>query len=88
MSPIARYRSKDDVDLAWNDARRRITNELDLQIKTWRERTLNELLSKAWEEFKLGLTTGEVLELEPAYTQFVQDALDKSVDVTVEREAA
>jgi hypothetical protein len=34
------------------------------------------------------LQTGEVLELEPAYTQFVQDALDKSVDVTVEREAA
>jgi hypothetical protein len=46
------------------------------------------LLSTAWQEFKVGLQTGEVLELEPAYTQFVQDALDKAVDVTVEREAA
>jgi hypothetical protein len=84
----ARYRSKDEVDLAWNDTRRRITNELDLQIKTWRERTLNELLSTAWEEFKKGLQTGEVLELEPSYTQFVQEALDRSIEVTVEREAA
>lgn len=85
---MARYRTKDEVDLAWNDARRRITNELDLQLKAWRERTLNELLGKAWEEFKNALVAGEVLELEPTYTQFVQEALDRSIDVKVDREAA
>lgn len=83
---MARYRTKDEVDLAWNDTRRRITNELDLQLKTWRERTLNELLGKAWEEFKAGLMSGELLELEPSYTQFVQEALDRAIDVKVERE--
>lgn len=85
---MARYRTKDEVDLAWNDTRRRITNELDIQIKAWRERALNELLGNAWEEFKGALVSGEVLELEPTYTQFVREALDRSIDVSVDREAA
>lgn len=85
---MARYRQKDPADLAWNALRRRITRELDLQIAEWREQALNDLLSTAFAEFTKTLTTGETLELEPAYTQFVAEALTDVVDVKVDREAA
>lgn len=85
---MARYRQKDDVDLRWNRIRRRITRELDLQIADWREGALNELLGSAWEQYKNALASGEVLELEASYTQFVAEALDGVIDVEVEREAA
>lgn len=85
---MARYRTKDEVDLRWNRIRRRITRELDLQIADWREQALNELLGGAWEQYKNALTSGETLELEASYTQFVSEALDGVIDVKVEREAA
>lgn len=88
---MARYRQKDSVDLRWNKIRRRITRELDVQIADWREEALNELLSGAWEQYKAAISTGEVLELEVGYSQFVTKALSDVIDVTVEgptREAA
>ena len=85
---MARYRSKDEIDLRWNRIRRRITRELDLQIADWREQALNELLGGAWDEYKKAIATGEVLELETSYTQFVAEALSGVIDVEVVREAA
>ena len=84
---MARYRSKDEVDLRWNRIRRRITRELDLQIADWREQALNELLGGAWEQYKKALTTGEVLELEATYERFVSKALDDVIDVRVDEAA-
>jgi hypothetical protein len=49
---------------------------------------LNELLGSAWEQYKNAIASGEVLELEASYTQFVAEALDGVIDVEVEREAA
>jgi hypothetical protein len=46
---LARYRSKDEIDLTWNRIRRRATRELDTQIADVREELLNRLLSKLWE---------------------------------------
>ena len=77
---MARYRSKDEVDLRWNQIRRRITKELDVQIANWREAALNHLLGEAWTEYARGLESGEVRVLEPVYSQFVKDALDESID--------
>jgi hypothetical protein len=85
---VARYRSKDEIDLRWNRIRRRITRELDLQIADWREQALNELLGGAWDEYKKAIASGEVLELEASYTQFVAEALSGVIDVEVSREAA
>lgn len=81
---MARYRSKDEVDLRWNRIRRRITRELDLQIADWREEALNELLTGAWEQYKRSLQTGDVLELEAKYESFVNDVLDDVITVTVD----
>ena len=78
---MARYRSKDEVDLRWNRIRRRITRELDLQIADWREEALNELLGGAWEQYKKALQTGEILELEARYESFVKDVLTDVIDV-------
>lgn len=79
---MARYRSKDDVDLRWNKIRRRITRELDIQIADWREDALNRLLSAAWEQYKTALSSGEVLELEAKYeSQFVAEVLDDVIQV-------
>lgn len=80
---MARYRTKDEVDMRWNDIRRRLTCELRLQIKAFEERALNELLGGAWEEFSRQLESGEVKELESSYKQWVAEALEGSVTVTV-----
>lgn len=78
---MARYRSKDEVDLQWNRVRRRITRELDVQIADWREKALNNLLGPAWEKFKEALDAGETLELESEYESFVARALDEAVSI-------
>ena len=61
---MARYRTKDDVDLRWNRVRRRLTRELDTQVADWREDALNRLLGGAWEKFKDAL---QLLPEECAY---------------------
>jgi hypothetical protein len=82
---LARYRTKDETDLRWNQIRRRLTRELDTQIADWREEALNKILSHAWEEHVKALGTGEILEIEPDYKPFVAQALTHSVEVAVER---
>jgi|SRR5581483_690763 len=72
---MARYRTKDESDLLWNSARRRITAELRLQIKDFEEAALNKLLSKAFEKHVQALERGEPLVLESHYEQFVSQAL-------------
>lgn len=85
---MARYRQKDDTDLRWNRIRRRLTMELDLQVKDWREEALNRLLSGAWTEYVKALGDGEVLELEAHYDTWVAQALNESVEIEVDGEAA
>jgi hypothetical protein len=81
---VARYRSKDETDLAWNRIRRRITRELDTQIAEWREDALNKLLSEAWTTYVKSLETGATLELEAGYPEFISKALEEAVRVGVE----
>jgi hypothetical protein len=75
---MARYRSKDDVDLRWNRIRRRLTRELDCQIADWREEALNHLLGGAWEQFKDALQQGKMVELESSYASWVTKALTEA----------
>jgi hypothetical protein len=84
---LARYRTKDEIDLRWNRIRRRITRELDIQIADWREDALNKLLGEAFTLYAKSLETGEKLELEAKYESFVKDVLDEVVDVTVDAPA-
>ena len=72
---MARYRGKDETDLRWNRVRRIVTRELDRQIHDWREEALNKLLGDAWQKFAAALESGEKMELESAYDQFVRKAL-------------
>lgn len=81
---MARYRSKDATDLAWNRIRRQITRELDTEISNRREEALNILLSNAWSEYVKGLKSGEVRELESKYTSLVSMIVE---DVVPERES-
>jgi hypothetical protein len=80
---MARYREKDETDLRWNRIRRRITMELDRQIRDWRDEALNDLLSSAWDKYVASLQEGERLELEPGYSEWVKQALSDAVDTTV-----
>lgn len=77
---MARYRSKDEVDLRWNAIRRRITRELDTQIAEYREQYLNDLLGRAWERYAKHLETGEVEAVQPRFEQFVATALSQVID--------
>lgn len=72
---MARYRQKDEVDLRWNAIRRAATARIDLEVKTYRERRLNEVLSELWTKFAAGLHSGQLLELEPEYEQWIEDSL-------------
>lgn len=58
------YRSKDEVDLAWNEWKRRITAEIDLELRRERERLLNERLTAAFTKFNAALARGVILEIE------------------------
>lgn len=72
---MARYRQKDSVDLAWNQLRRAATARIDLKYRTLRENELNDVLSQLWGKFEQSLGSGELIELEPEYEQWVRDAL-------------
>lgn len=69
--PLARYREKDETDLAWNRIRRHVTRELDTEIQNRREEALNALLSKAWHEYTQAIGEGRVPEVESKYTNLV-----------------
>jgi hypothetical protein len=85
---LARYRTKDEIDILWNQARRHLTRELDTQIADWREIALNKILGTAWEEFQKAISTGEKLQIEATYSEFVSSALADVIDIEVTREAA
>ena len=67
---MARYREKDETDLAWNRIRRRVTRELDIAIADAREEALNALLAKAWDDFVKAIGDGTVPEVESRYSEF------------------
>lgn len=83
---MARYRTKDSVDLTWNAIRRAATARVRLETKAWEERRLNDVLSELWNRFEAGLHRGDVQELEEDYGQWVKDALD--AHLLVEPDAA
>lgn len=76
---MARYRTKDEVDLRWNAIRRAATARVDLDVKTYREARLNEVLSQLWTKFSIALGQGDIVELEPEYESWISDALDLKV---------
>ena len=84
---MARYRTKDEVDLTWNRIRRRLTRELDTQIADWREEALNKLLSDAWNKYAEALGDGKVLELEAEYQTWVGKALSDHLHVRIDEAA-
>lgn len=75
---MARYRHKDETDLAWNKIRRRITAEVDLEVRNVREEILNAALSKAWEDYASALGEGHIPEVEGRYTELVKAILNDS----------
>jgi hypothetical protein len=76
---VARYRAKDQTDLAWNKVRRRITAEVDIEVRNVREEILNIALSKAWADYAQALGEGKIPEVEGRYTQLVASILQDSV---------
>lgn len=85
---MARYREKDEHDLRWNRMRRRLTMELDVQIRDWREEALNKLLTAAWDKYVESLKTGEPLALEENYETWVARAMNEAIEVEVDDEVA
>lgn len=89
---MARYRHKDETDLIWNKIRRRVTSEVDCEIRNVREEILNIALSKAWDDYTEALGEGKLPEVEGRYTNLVnailQDAVPKIMEASgVERVA-
>lgn len=86
---MARYRTKDEIDLTWNRIRRRATRELDTQIGDVREELLNRLLTKLWADYQEAIATGKTLELDSAYeTAFVKQVIEGAVKLPIDRDAA
>ena len=76
---MARYRHKDETDMAWNRIRRKVTRALDTEIQNRREEVLNDLLAGAWEEFSLSLKQGTVVELEDKYEKLIGEIVQDAV---------
>jgi hypothetical protein len=68
---MARYREKDETDMAWNQIRRQLTRTLDTAILNKREEALNVLLTQAWDKFAKSLETGDVMRLDDKYRELV-----------------
>lgn len=84
---MARYRQKNEDDLRWNRIRRRLTRELDTRIGDYRDDKLNTILSLAWDEYAQSLETGDKLEIEADYEDWVTRSLEQSVRVPFEAKA-
>lgn len=72
------YKPRDESALRWGRIQRRLTRELDMQIKDWRDEALNRLLSQAWTEFAANLNEGKIVELDTVQEAWVAAALDAS----------
>lgn len=75
MIQTARYRSKDEIDLAWNAIRKIAEARLNVEFAIAKERRKNEILTQLWGEFEKSLARGEVMALEPEFETWVRDAL-------------
>jgi hypothetical protein len=80
----ARYRSKDETDLAWNRIRRQITRDTDTRIQNFREKLLDELLTAAWDRYTAAIETGDLVELEDEATRWVDELLRRQLRPTLE----
>ena len=85
---MARYRTKTEEDLAWNQIRRRITRDLDTRISDFREELLNKLLGSAFEEFALAQQTGETIQLEEDASGWIRDMLRDKLRPSLEADNA
>jgi hypothetical protein len=81
---VARYRSKDETDLAWNRIRRQITRDTDTRIQNFREKLLDELLTAAWDRYTAAIETGDLVELEDEATRWVDELLRRQLRPTLE----
>lgn len=81
---MARYRHKDETDLAWNKVRRRITAEIDCAVRDVREEILNIALAKAWDDYVEALGEGKLPEIEGRYTSLVSAILQDTVPKIME----
>lgn len=72
---MARYREKDELDLAWNKIRRRITREIDTRIMDFREELLNDALTAAWDKYTKALEQGEKPMLEDEASEWIDAKL-------------
>lgn len=73
---MARYREKDELDLAWNKIRRHLTRELDTILMDFREELLNDILVSGWQRYTAALDKGEVPELEETATEWIAQRVD------------
>jgi hypothetical protein len=73
---VARYRTKDEIDLAWNRIRRQITRDLDTRIQNFREELLNKALGDAWNKYAAALESGDVIQLEDEASNWVDAMLE------------
>lgn len=76
---MARYRVKDETDLAWNRIRRQITRDIDTQIQGWREELINKALGEAFAVFASSLEVGTVVQLEDAGSAWVRELIDSNL---------
>jgi hypothetical protein len=81
---MAKYRTKDEIDLTWNRTRRQLTRDLDTRIQNFREELLNKILSAAWEKYAAELESGNVIQLEDTMTAWVDDVLHKQINPALE----
>ena len=81
---MARYRTKTEEDLAWNQIRRRITRDFDTVLQDFREEALNKLLGKAFDQFALAQEKNETIHLEEEATKWIAQMLAEKLRPLIE----
>ena len=73
---MARYKTKTENDLRLNAIRRMATARVDLEVKSYRERRLNEVLTELQQRFDEATNEGEIVEVNPDYGKWMNDTFE------------
>lgn len=69
------FTPKTEDELAWDLVKAAARAKVNLEVAAYRNRRVNEILAELWPAFQASLNGETVLEIDPDYAAWVQDAL-------------
>lgn len=69
------FRSKTEDELAWDLVKAAVRARVNLEVSSYRNRRVNEMLTELWPAFQASLSGETILEIDPEYETWISDAI-------------